>query len=142
MKFRCKEKEVQLSRCVFVDAIEFESRVDTMAQTEDYSKRGLELPCGYRNEKLMLRLRRWNARRNLKNNIRQWFEKAYDSVRSLSPREAAFVKECNVMVVVRAEKSMQRRERKSRRLERVVYEHDDDEGEENKLMLYNNELGV
>ena len=37
---------------------------------------------------------------------------------------------------------MQIRERKSRKVERAVYEHDDEEGKENKLVLYNNELGV
>lgn len=50
LKFKCKEKQVQLSRCTFVNATEFENRVDMMAQTEDYSKRGLTLPYGYRVE--------------------------------------------------------------------------------------------
>ena len=52
------------------------------------------------------------------------------------------MRECNVMVVVRADKSIQIRERKYCRLERAVYEHENDEGEENKLMVYSNELGV
>ena len=125
LKFKCKEKEVQLSRCVFVNAMEFENRVDMMAQTEDYSKRGLALPYGYRVEMLMMRLCRWSSRRSLRNRVRQWFEKAQVSAKSLSPREEAFRNECNVMVVIKAERSMRIRERKSRRLERAVYEHDD-----------------
>ena len=142
LKFKCKEKEVQLSRCVFMNATEFRNRVDAMAQTEDYSKRGLELPYGYRKEMLMMRLCRWSSRRSLNAQLNLWFERAHDSVKSMSPREAAFVKECNVMVVLRADRSMQIREHKSRKLESAVYEHDDEEGEESKLVLYNNELGV
>ena len=142
LRFKCKEKEVQLSRCVFVDAVEFENRVDAMAQTEDYAKRGLELPYGYRKEMLMMRLCRWKSRKDLKAKISQWFDRARDSGKSVSPREAAFVRECNAMVVVRADRSMQIRERKHRKRERAVYEHDNDDGEESKLMLYNNELGV
>ena len=46
------------------------------------------------------------------------------------------------MVVLRADKSMHAQERKSCRLERAVYEHDDEEGEESKLVLYNSDLGV
>ena len=66
LKFKCKDKEVQLSRCMFVNVAEFSNRVDTMAQTEDYSKRGLELPYGYKKEMLMMRLGRWSSRRSLK----------------------------------------------------------------------------
>ena len=84
---------------------------------------------------LMMRLCRWSSRRSLRNKIRQWSERAQVSTKSLSPREAAFVRECNVMVVIRAERSMRIREPKSRRLERAVYEHDDEEGEENKLRV-------
>ena len=123
-------------------AVEFENRVDTMAQTEDYAKRGLELPYGYRKEMRMMRLWRWKSRKDLKAKISQWFDRARDSGKSVSPREAAFVRECNIMVVVRADRSMQIRERKHRKLERAVYEHDNDDGEESKLMLHNNELGV
>ena len=72
LKFKCKEKEVQLSRCVFVNATEFENRV---------------LPYGYRVEMLMMRLCRWSSRRNLRNRARQWFERAQCSAKSLSPRE-------------------------------------------------------
>ena len=46
LRFKCKDKEVQLSRCVFVDAVQFDNRVDLMAQADDYTKRGLDLPYG------------------------------------------------------------------------------------------------
>ena len=38
----------------------------------------------------------------------------------MSPRERAFVKESNAMVVIRTKYDMQTRERKARRLERAV----------------------
>ena len=49
LRFRCKDKEVQLSRCVFVDAVQFDNRVDLMAQADDYTKRGLDLPLRVQN---------------------------------------------------------------------------------------------
>ena len=73
-----------------------------MAQTEDYSKRGLTLPYGYRLEMLMMRLCRWFSKKKITDMTRRWLERAQHSVKSLSPREEAFRNECNVMVVIRA----------------------------------------
>ena len=52
-----------------------------------------------------MRLGRWSSKRNLKAQLKRWLERARDSIKSMSPREAAFVRECNVMVVLRADNS-------------------------------------
>ena len=89
LQFQNENKEVQLSRCVFVETAKFKNRVDTLACTEDYSKRVLDLPYGYRNEKLVVKWSRWNMRRDLRSKVKLWLEKAQDRSKMLSPREAA-----------------------------------------------------
>ena len=72
VRFDCRDKDVQISRCIFPDSEEYHRKVNTLACVQDFTMRGLNLPYGYQLEIILLRYSRMQAVKRLKASFKVW----------------------------------------------------------------------
>ena len=72
VRFNCRDKDVQISRCIFPESEEYHRKVNTLACVQDFIMRGLKLPYGYQLEMILLRYSRMQAVKRLKASFKVW----------------------------------------------------------------------
>ena len=72
VRFDCRDKDVQISRCMFPDSEEYHRKVNTLACVQEFTMRGLKLPYGYQLEMILLRYSRMQAVKRLKASFKVW----------------------------------------------------------------------
>ena len=74
VRFACKDKDVQVSRCITADQNVAHIAANQLATADDFVSRGLQLPYGYYLERTYVRWERQSARRRLTRYFQAWAE--------------------------------------------------------------------